>query len=179
MFGGPLSSEKYDTIPLKDNAILHNGRAYKQKELLSDGKYPVLRVGNFFSNDSWYYSDLELEDEKYCDKGDLLYAWSATFGPKIWDGEKVIYHYHIWKIDVGERYNKRFLCKVLEYASEEFGNQTHGTTMMHLTKSGIENTAFVLPPIDLQVQFSEFVGKTDKSKFVISNPNLSRCSVIL
>ena len=26
--------------------------------------------------------------EKYCDKGDLLYSWSASFGPRIWDGEK-------------------------------------------------------------------------------------------
>ena len=52
-----------------------NGRAYKQEELLSSGKYRVLRVGNFFSNDSWYYSDLELDDKYYCSKGDLLYAW--------------------------------------------------------------------------------------------------------
>ena len=28
-----------------------NGRAYKQDELLSDGKYKVLRVGNFYTND--------------------------------------------------------------------------------------------------------------------------------
>lgn len=43
-----------------------NGRAYKQSELLDDGKYRVLRVGNFFSNNSWYYSDLELNEDKYC-----------------------------------------------------------------------------------------------------------------
>ena len=35
---------------------LINGRAYKKPELLSKGKYRVLRVGNFFTNDSWYYS---------------------------------------------------------------------------------------------------------------------------
>ncbi|MCF5049953.1 restriction endonuclease subunit S, partial [Pseudomonas simiae] len=67
-----------------------NGRAYKQPELLGQGKYPVLRVGNFFTNDNWYYSDLELDEDKYCDKGDLLYAWSASFGPRIWEGDKVI-----------------------------------------------------------------------------------------
>ena len=69
-----------------------NGRAYSQPELLSEGKYRVLRVGNFFSNDSWYYSNLELEDKYYCNKGDLLYAWSASFGPHIWEEEKTIYH---------------------------------------------------------------------------------------
>ncbi len=42
---------------------------------------------------------MELDEDKYCDNGDLLYAWSASFGPKIWDGGKVIFHYHIWKLD--------------------------------------------------------------------------------
>lgn len=31
-----------------------NGRAYKKEELLSRGKYKVLRVGNFFTNNEWY-----------------------------------------------------------------------------------------------------------------------------
>ncbi|MFT8455551.1 restriction endonuclease subunit S, partial [Lentilactobacillus hilgardii] len=30
-----------------------NGRAYSQNELLDNGKYPVLRVGNFYTNNSW------------------------------------------------------------------------------------------------------------------------------
>ncbi len=77
---------------------LVNGRAYRKPELLSEGKYKVLRVGNFFTNEHWYYSDLELEDKKFCDDGDLLYAWSASFGPQVWTGEKVIFHYHIWKV---------------------------------------------------------------------------------
>ena len=96
---------------LKDVCEVINGRAYSQQELLSEGKYRVLRVGNFFSNDSWYYSDLELEDKYYCENGDLLYAWSASFGPHIWDEEKVIYHYHIWKMNCGERLHKN-ICTI-------------------------------------------------------------------
>ena len=37
-----------------------NGRAYSYDELLECGKYPVLRVGNFFSSDKWYYSEVFL-----------------------------------------------------------------------------------------------------------------------
>ena len=59
-------------VELKEVCEVINGRAYKQQELLSEGKYRVLRVGNFFSNDSWYYSDLELEEKYYCGYGDLL-----------------------------------------------------------------------------------------------------------
>jgi len=68
---------------------------------------------NFFSNNIWYYSDLELDKDKYCDYGDLLYAWSASFGPKIWDGNKTIYHYHIWKVLIKENNNKSFIYHLL------------------------------------------------------------------
>lgn len=128
----------------------------------------MLRVGNFFSNRGWYYSDLELDDDKYCDNGDLLYAWSASFGPQIWNGGKVIYHYHIWKVLVGEAYNKQFLCKLLEYATESLMGDTHGIAMMHLTKSGMEKTEFIVPPIEQQEQFAAFVEQTDKSKYYSS-----------
>jgi type I restriction enzyme S subunit len=58
----------------------------------------TVSVGDCFTNDHWYYSDMELDEQKYCEAGDLLYAWSASFGPRVWDGEKVIFHYHIWKV---------------------------------------------------------------------------------
>ena len=165
LFGDPvLNQHGWRKAALEANATLLNGRAYKQDELLDSGKYPVLRVGNFFSNRGWYYSDLELDDDKYCDNGDLLYAWSASFGPQIWNGGKVIYHYHIWKVLVGEAYNKQFLCKLLEYATESLMGDTHGIAMMHLTKSGMEKTEFIVPPIELQEQFAAFVEQTDKSK---------------
>lgn len=168
MFGDPiLNQHGWRKEALEANATLLNGRAYKQDELLDSGKYPVLRVGNFFSNRGWYYSDLELDGDKYCDNGDLLYAWSASFGPQIWNGGKVIYHYHIWKVLVGEAYNKQFLCKLLEYATETLMGDTHGIAMMHLTKSGMEKTAFIVPPIEFQEQFATFVEQINKSKLSI------------
>ena len=166
LFGDPvLNQHGWRKVALEVNATLLNGRAYKQDELLDSGKYPVLRVGNFFSNRGWYYSDLELDDDKYCDNGDLLYAWSASFGPQIWNGGKVIYHYHIWKVLVGEAYNRQFLCKLLEYATESLMGDTHGIAMMHLTKSGMEKTEFIVPPIERQEQFAAFVEQVDKSKY--------------
>lgn len=44
--------EGVERLTLKDGCEVINGRAYSQPELLSEGKYRVLRVGNFFSNDS-------------------------------------------------------------------------------------------------------------------------------
>lgn len=166
MFGDiNLPNTKWKMTPLGKNATLFNGRAYKQEELLDSGKYKLLRVGNFFSTKDWYYSDLELEADKYCDTGDLLFAWSASFGAKIWDQGKVIYHYHIWKVIPNENYNKEFLCFLLNEKTESLKKQTHGSTMMHLTKIGMEQTLFIVPPISLQNQFVDFIHQIDKLKF--------------
>ena len=156
MFG---TTAQWSSEPLGQNATLINGRAYKQKELLNDGKYKILRVGNFLSVKDWYYSDMELEEDKYCVSGDLLYAWSASFGAKIWSGEKVIYHYHIWKIQVGEKYNKFFLCYLLNDATSYLLSKTHGIAMMHLTKEGMEKTPFIVPPLEKQLTFVKFIEK--------------------
>lgn len=141
----------WEMIPLGEMATLINGRAYKKDELLNEGPIPVLRVGNFFSNRSWYYSDMDnLPDNKYCDKGDLLYAWSASFGPRIWEGPKVIYHYHIWKVEIKEKIEKKFLFYLLEQDSEDIKSKGSGIAMMHATKGGMEKRKFPAPPTEIQ-----------------------------
>ena len=144
--------EGWEEKTLKEICKVINGRAYSKDEMLKQGKYRLLRVGNFFTNDSWYYSNLELEEDKYCDNGDLLYAWSASFGPRIWDGEKVIYHYHIWKMVCSSKIDKYFLCYWLD--SDELKKQTmtnlHGATMAHITKGIIEAAHVSFPPLSEQ-----------------------------
>ena len=144
--------EGWEEKTLKDICKVINGRAYAKDEMLNKGKYRLLRVGNFFTNDKWYYSDLELEDDKYCDNGDLLYAWSASFGPKIWKGEKVIYHYHIWKMLCSSEVDKYFMFYWLD--SDELKKQTmsnlHGATMAHITKGIIEASKVTIPPLSEQ-----------------------------
>ena len=140
-----------------------NGRAYKQPELLASGKYPVLRVGNFFTNANWYYSDLELEADKYCDTDDLLYAWSASFGPKIWDGNKVIYHYHIWKVIPNDNLIlKKYLYYVLAWDTEALKAE-HGTgsTMMHVGKGAIEKRLVPVPSLAEQARIVAILDKFD------------------
>ena len=106
----------------------------------------MLRVGNFYTNDSWYYSDLELGEKYYADYGDLLYTWSATFGPHIWLGDRVIYHYHIWKIDLSNQLEKQFAVQLLEQDKANILSSKNGSTMVHITKEGMEQKDVIIPP---------------------------------
>ena len=158
----PKFSGEWKREILNDVCTFHNGRAYKQNELLSDGKYRVLRVGNFFTNDSWYYSDLELDDEKVAVNGDLLYAWSASFGPRFWTGEKVIYHYHIWKIDSFQQVSKEFLFYFLERDTEKIKNEVQGGTMVHITKGDMEKREILYPAILEQSKIARLLSLLDE-----------------
>ena len=146
-----LSPEEIVYKPMGEFIRFLNGRAFKQQELLSDGKYRVLRVGNFHTNDKWYYSNLELEDDKYCECGDLLYTWAATIGPEIWKGKKVIYHYHIWKLKFDERVvDKQYLYHYLKMDTDNISKSLTNSTMPHVSMTSMNKRIVALPPLEVQ-----------------------------
>lgn len=166
MFGDTVENEKgWEVKKLIEVSSLINGRAYKQNELLSEGKYKVLRVGNFFTNSNFYYSNLELEDEKYCYKGDLLFAWSASFGAFIWDEDKTIFHYHIWRVLFDKAIlDIHYYQYLLNTMTSFFMNDVHGIGMVHLTKSGMEQYELPLPPLSLQRLFAQRIEQIEREK---------------
>lgn len=144
---------------LKYYIHLVNGRAYSQPELLSEGKYKVLRVGNFFTNDTWYYSNMELEEDKYCNNGDLLYAWSASFGPYIWNQDRTIYHYHIWKVCYNECMDKMYVYYMLKAITNFKLGDIHGSTMVHITMESMNNSIIPIPSLDEQKDIASYLDK--------------------
>ncbi len=139
----------WSVVRLSDLVRVLNGRAYSKQELLEAGPIPVLRVGNLFTSNHWYFSDLELETDKLCVEGDLLYAWSASFGPFIWKGPKAIFHYHIWKLDpfAHQHIDVQFLHTFLQEKTAEIKAAGHGVSMVHMTKEKMEKIVVPLPPL--------------------------------
>lgn len=145
---------------------LINGRAYKENEFEENGKYRILRVGNLFSNSKWYTSSLELEEEKYCQFGDLLYAWSMSYGPIIWSGEKVIYHYHIWKTQLKESIDVKFAYYYFIALSNNIRAEAHATTMGFVTMQSMNNSYIAYPKLKEQCEIAMYLdeqcGKIDE-----------------
>lgn len=156
----PLSTNGWKRFVLGDVLTLINGRAYKQDELLENGT-PVIRIQNLNGGNNWYYSDLKLPEEKYCQSGDLLFAWSASFGPYLWEGPRAIYHYHIWKVLPSALLDKRYAFYLLQSITEKVKASGRGISMIHVTKSGMEAWEVVLPPLGEQRRIAAILDKAD------------------
>ena len=169
--------------PLADLVAVLNGRAYKQGELLDAGT-PVLRVGNLFTSDHWYYSDLELDDDKYCEDGDLIFSWSASFGPFIWTGGRVIYHYHIWKLPLhsDKDLDKLYIYNFLLQKTREIKDSGHGISMVHMTKEKMEKIQVPVPPLAEQrrivAKLSDLMLLCDQLEYSLNNVTVTRTRLL-
>lgn len=149
--GGEMMRSELGEIPagwcvgkFRDITAVINGRAYKQTEFREEGT-PIVRIQNLTGKGQTVYSDLTLDKDKYISKGDLIYAWSATFGPYIWRGVKSIYHYHIWKLNCFNPAFKYYLYIHLKKVSDRVQGQGTGSIFTHITKELMESQELPIP----------------------------------
>lgn len=153
-----IEPSTWKTYKFRDCLELINGRAYGQNELLNVGNFQVIRIQNLNGGANWYFSNLELPSEKYCEDGDLLFAWSATFGPYIWRGSKAIFHYHIWKvIPRREILDRELAYYLLLWITSAIRSGAHGIAMLHFTKEAMEDYEVQLPCVVEQRRIAAYL----------------------
>lgn len=137
---------EWKEFQISEIATLINGRAYSQDELFEKGKYKIVRVGNLSGGDKWFFSDMELDADKYCYPNDLLFSWACNFGPHIWKNDKTIYHYHIWKVkEDSSKIDKYFFYYFLKYRTPYWLGNVNGSVMVHITKGTMEKQSIRIP----------------------------------
>ncbi|KGP74524.1 restriction endonuclease subunit S [Pontibacillus yanchengensis] len=155
--------ENWKIMKQSDFSTFYNGRAFKQKEFKDSGT-PIVRIQNLTGKGQTVYTDMTLKDEKYISEGDLIYAWSATFGPYIWKGPKAVYHYHIWKIECDNSIiDKMFFYYQLHLLSSSSSAHKNGAVFAHLTKGFMENYEVPVPPLKEQEKISQILSSIDQT----------------
>ena len=104
--------------------------------------------------------------------GDIIVSCRGTIGeiftvPK--DAPLGIMHPSIMKIRLNtEKYDQKFFVLALEQYMNEHINEAKGSGVkMAVTATTLGKESFVIPPMEVQKQFADFVKQVDKSKVVV------------
>ena len=104
--------------------------------------------------------------------GDIIVSCRGTIGeiftvPK--DAPLGIMHPSIMKIRLNtEKYDQKFFVLALEQYMNEHINEAKGSGVkMAVTATTLGKESFVIPPMEVQKQFADFVKQVDKSKVAI------------
>lgn len=162
--------EDWEVLSLGTASSFSNGRAYALHEWETAGT-PVIRLQNLTGRgEDYYYSNMQLPERQYCQEGDLLFMWSATFGPVIWKGPKAIYHYHIWKIICNSGFSQAFMLHLLDDMTEKLkSGSSSGGTMLHVTKHKMETTKAAFPVFQEQAAIGTLLDDMDEEIRALEN----------
>jgi len=134
-------------IQIKDAAQYTNGKAFKPEEWELHGK-PIIRIQNLNNPSAAYNYSTQEQERKYLVKqGDLLFAWAASLGAYIWQGDDAWLNQHIFKVSPMPYIRKDYLFYAFNALIAKFDERCHGSGMVHITKNVFESTLLPLPPL--------------------------------
>jgi type I restriction enzyme S subunit len=127
-----------------------NGRGFGKSEWSQSGR-PIIRIQNLTgTSNKFNYFDGEVDAVNIARPGDLLMSWAATLDAFIWPGPEGCVNQHIFKIE--SFIDKRFHFYLLRNALGELYRKTHGSGMVHITRSKFDETPAAVPPLPEQLR---------------------------
>lgn len=153
---------------LGDVADYINGRAFKPIEWETTGK-PIIRIQNLTNSSTEINRTTKTFEEKYSVRaGDLLFAWSASLGAYIWNGEDGWLNQHIFKVIPKKDISKKYLYYYLLHVVDQLYAKAHGSGMAHITIKPFKATTIPLPPLPEQQRIVDRIeslfAKLDEAK---------------
>ena len=157
MFGNPISEQKWIVKKWNDVLEIKNGKDYKKNLSNKENGYPVYGSGGFMN----IYADTYL-----CEGIITIIGRKGNINnPLLVEGK-------IWNVDTAfgiivksDILNPIFFHHCSKFYDYEKLNKA--TTIPSLTKSDLLNLEIIIPPIELQDKFADFVHLIDKSRFVV------------
>jgi type I restriction enzyme, S subunit len=125
-----------------------NGRGFKKSEW-SDRGLPIIRIQNLTgSRKELNYYEGEIDERHVVNPGDLLISWAATLGAYLWAGPRAALNQHIFK--VRSFVDRKFHYYLMQHILGDLYRQTHGSGMVHITKSKFDAVPVLIPETEDQ-----------------------------
>lgn len=175
MFGGINDSRKFTYFPLKQIAKITSGGTPKRdvKEYWENGDIPWVKtteLQNCFIRDTEeHITTLGMQNSsaKIVPLGTILiamYGQGKTRGKTGYLMQECATNQACACIIPSEKINSIYLWKYLVFSYDFIRSLAKGGNQPNLNVNIIGNISILLPPIELQKQFADFVKETDKSR---------------
>ena len=148
-----------------------------------------IKIGDV-SDDSLYITSAEekitkegASKSRLVHKGDFILSNSMSFGrPYILGIDGCVHDGWLILSKFSETFNEIFLYYALksDYVQNQFRMKVNGATVKNLNSDLVKNTKIKVPPIEKQMEFSNFIEQIDKSKFnVFQDQTAAQVKVIV
>ncbi len=143
------AQKDWEERPLSSIANFLNGLAcqkYPPKNAID--KLPVLKIkelsGGISESSDWASTDIK--PEYIVERGDVIFAWSASLMVKVWNGEKCILNQHLFKV-TSKEFPKWFYLMWCKHHLAEFISisSSHATTMGHIKRGDLDAATVLIP----------------------------------
>jgi len=96
--------------------------------------------------------------------GSVLMSCVGNLGICSIAGKELIINQQLHSFQCGDRINNYYLMYHLGYRVDYMNQQATSTTVLYMNKSVCNSIPIILPPLDLQTRFADFVRAVEKSK---------------
>lgn len=166
------------------NRGVSKARPRNKPELLG-GPYPLIQTGEvsaaelFIDHYTNTYSEAGLAQSKMWPKGTLCITIAANIAQTAILGFDACFPDSVVGFIPYEKVTQIYIHYWFSFFQKILEEQAPQVAQKNINLKILSDLDVMVPPLDLQKQFIDFVEESDKSKFDSSNRNLSRCLVIL
>ncbi|WP_195955384.1 restriction endonuclease subunit S [Clostridium saudiense] len=175
MFGDPITNRKgWNTAKLGDICTISRGGSPRPIDKFLGGPIPWIKIGDATKGDDIYlYKTKEgiieegVKKSRLIKKGGLIFAnCGVSLGfARILKIDGCIHDGWLAFEDFDKYLDKIFFLKSLNYCTEYFRKTAPDGTQPNLNTSIMREYIQILPPMELQQQFTKFIEQVDKLKF--------------
>lgn len=184
MFGDTeINSNNFPVYKLNDLCTVSSSKRIYQEEQSSSG-VPFLRISNLVEliDNNRVESELFIPEEKYIELSnndlvpkadDILITSRGTLGKCYIIQEKDKFYFQdgmiSWLYNLDKCITPLYITFLFETRDikRQIENLQSGSTVAYLSIAMLKKLSIVVPPLDMQQQFADFVAQTDKSKLVV------------
>ena len=179
LFGDIISNDKnWNSKPLKELCDISRGASPRPISDYLGGAIPWIKIGDATIGDSIYINSTKehiikegVRKSRFIKKGSLIFAnCGVSLGfCRIINFDGCIHDGWLAFQNIDTSLNKIFLLTTINQMTGYFRKIAPGGTQPNLNTDIVGNYIQVVPPIELQNQFANFVKEVDKSRFIIKS----------